>query len=50
MRSFITYSSPSIIRMIKSRTMRWTGRVARMGETGMHIGMVGNLEGKRPPE
>jgi hypothetical protein len=26
------YSSPSIIRMIKSRTLRWTGHVARMGE------------------
>jgi hypothetical protein len=25
------YSSPSIIRMIKSRRMRWTGHVARMG-------------------
>jgi hypothetical protein len=27
------YSSPNIIRMIKSRRMRWTGHVARMGET-----------------
>jgi hypothetical protein len=26
------YSSPSIIRIIKSRRMRWAGRVARMGE------------------
>jgi hypothetical protein len=26
------YCSPSIIRMIKSRRMRWTGHVARMGE------------------
>jgi hypothetical protein len=26
------YSSPSIIRVIKSRRMRWTGHVARMGE------------------
>jgi hypothetical protein len=26
------YSSPSIIRIIKSRTMRWVGHVARMGE------------------
>jgi hypothetical protein len=26
------YSSPSIIRMIKSRRMRWAGHVARMGE------------------
>jgi hypothetical protein len=27
------YSSPNIIRMIKSRRMRWAGHVARMGET-----------------
>jgi hypothetical protein len=26
------YSSPNIIRVIKSRRMRWTGQVARMGE------------------
>jgi hypothetical protein len=26
------YSSPSIIRIIKSRRMRWEGHVARMGE------------------
>jgi hypothetical protein len=32
------YSSPSIIRMIKSRMMRLTGHVARMGRRGMHIG------------
>jgi hypothetical protein len=32
------YSSPSIIRMIKSRRMRLTGHVARMGGRGMHIG------------
>jgi hypothetical protein len=28
----ILYSSPSIIRMIKSRRMRWAGHIARMGE------------------
>jgi hypothetical protein len=28
------YSSPSIIRMIKSRRMRWAGHVAQMGRTG----------------
>jgi hypothetical protein len=27
------YSSPNIIRIIKSRRMRWAGQVARMGET-----------------
>jgi hypothetical protein len=32
------YSSPSIIRMIKSRRMRWAGQVARIGRRGMHIG------------
>jgi hypothetical protein len=26
------YSSPSIIRMIKSRRVRWAGHIARMGE------------------
>jgi hypothetical protein len=31
-------SSPSIIKMIKSRGMRWAGHVARMGSRGMHIG------------
>jgi hypothetical protein len=28
----LQYSSPNIIRMIKSRRMRWAGHVARMGE------------------
>jgi hypothetical protein len=32
------YSSPSIIRIIKSRRMRWAGHVARMGRRGLHIG------------
>jgi hypothetical protein len=32
------YSSPNLIRMIKSRKMRWSGHVARMGRRGMHIG------------
>jgi hypothetical protein len=32
------YSSPNIIRMIKSRRMRWEGHKARMGRRGMHIG------------
>jgi hypothetical protein len=31
------YSSPSIIRIIKSRRMRWAGRVARMGRKGTRI-------------
>jgi hypothetical protein len=32
------YSLSSIIRMIKSRSMRWAGYVARMRSRGMHIG------------
>jgi hypothetical protein len=32
------YSSPSIIRVIKLRRMRWVEYVARMGEKEMHIG------------
>jgi hypothetical protein len=43
------YSSPSIIRMLKSRMMRWTGHVARMGEKrNAYRILVGNSEGKRP--
>jgi hypothetical protein len=32
------YSSPNIIRMIRTRRMRWAGHVAQMGRRGMHIG------------
>jgi hypothetical protein len=43
------YSSPSIIRIIKFRRMRWTGHVARMGEkSNVYRILVGNSEGKRP--
>jgi hypothetical protein len=43
------YSSPSIIRIIKSRRMRWAGHVARMGEKrNMYRLLVGKPEGKRP--
>jgi hypothetical protein len=43
------YFSPSIIRMIKSRRMRWAGHVARMGESGKAYEiLVGKPEGKRP--
>jgi len=43
------YSSPSIVRAIKSRRMRWAGHVARMGEeSGVCRVLVGKPEGKRP--
>jgi len=32
------YSSPNIVRVIKSRRMRWAGHVARMGEERVCIG------------
>jgi hypothetical protein len=42
------YSSPSIIRIIKPRRMRWVGHVTRMGEkrNGYRL-LVGKPEGKR---
>ena len=43
------YSLPNIVRVVKSRRMRWAGHVARMGEDrGVHRVLVGNPEGKRP--
>jgi hypothetical protein len=43
------YSSPSIIRIIKSRRMRWADRVAHMGEKrNAYRLLVENLKGKRP--
>jgi hypothetical protein len=43
------YCSPSIIRIIKSRRMRWAGHVARMGENrNAYRILVGNPEGKTP--
>jgi hypothetical protein len=42
------YSSPSIIRIIKSRRMRWAGHVARVGEKrNVYRLLVGKPEGKR---
>jgi hypothetical protein len=43
------YSSPNIVRVIKSRRMRWTGHVARMGKRRVvYRVLLGNLEGKIP--
>jgi hypothetical protein len=43
------YSSPSIIRIIKSRKMRWVGHVARMGQKRNACRLLlGKPEGKRP--
>jgi hypothetical protein len=43
------YSSPNIVRVIKSRRMRWAGHVARMGEGRcVYRVLVGRPEGKRP--
>jgi hypothetical protein len=43
------YSSSSIVRVIKSRKVRWTRHVARMGEErGVYRVLVGKPEGKRP--
>jgi hypothetical protein len=43
------YSSPSIVRVIKSRRMKWVGHVACMGEgRGVCRVLVGKPEGKRP--
>jgi len=43
------YSLPNIVRVVKSRRMRWAGHVAPMGEgRGVHRVLVGKPEGKRP--
>jgi len=42
-------SLPNIVRLVKSRRMRWAGHVARMGERrGVYRVLVGKPEGKRP--
>ena len=41
------YSLPNIVRVVKSRRMRWAGHVARMGEgRGVHRVLIGKPEGK----
>ena len=43
------YSLPNIVRVVKSRRMRWVGHVARMGDgRGVHRVLIGKPEGKRP--
>jgi len=43
------YSSPNIVRVIKSRRIRWAGHVACMGEgRGVYRVLVGKLEGRKP--
>ena len=43
------YSLPNIVRVVKSRRMRWAWHVAVMGEgRGVHRVLVGKPEGKRP--
>ena len=43
------YSLPNIVRVVKSRRMRWAGQVARMGQVrGVYRVLVGKPEGKRP--
>jgi hypothetical protein len=43
------YSLPNIVRVVKSRRMRWAGHVARMGEgRGVYRVLVGKPEGKTP--
>ena len=43
------YSSPTMVRLIKSRRMRWAGNVAHMGEErGVYRFLLGKPEGKRP--
>ena len=42
------YSLPNIVRVVKSRRMRWVGHGVRMGEgRGVHRVLVGKPEGKR---
>jgi hypothetical protein len=43
------YCSPNIVRVIKSRRMRWVGHAARIGRrSDVYRLLVGKLEGKRP--
>jgi hypothetical protein len=46
---YALYSSTNIIRVMKSRRLRWAGHVARMGERrGAYRALVGRPDGRRP--
>jgi hypothetical protein len=46
---YALYSSPNIIRVIKTRRLRWAEHVARMGERrGAYRALVGKPEGRKP--
>jgi hypothetical protein len=46
---YALYFSPNIIRVMKSRRLRWAGHVARMGKRkGAYRALVGKPEGRRP--
>jgi hypothetical protein len=42
------YSLPDIIRVVKSRRMRWTGYVASVGETKMHMAFGKKIRRQEP--
>jgi hypothetical protein len=46
---YALYPSPNIIRVMKSRRLRWAGHVARMGERrGAYRALVGKPERRKP--
>jgi hypothetical protein len=46
---YALYSSPNIIRVIKSRRLKWIGHIAQMGESrGAYRVLVGKHEGRKP--
>jgi hypothetical protein len=45
---YALYSSPNIIRVIKSRRLRWAGHVAQMGEERCMQGISGETWGRKP--
>jgi hypothetical protein len=46
---YALYSSPHIVRVIRSRKLKWAGHAARMGErTGVYRVLMEKLEARRP--